>query len=87
MIKHLSKRRFLLLLSVAIFLVVVLLVQFIILFTMRSQGHALDGQLAQINSQIENLPDTVTDQDKKDKARWEEGYVNEDEKGNILIEE
>jgi len=85
MIKNLSKSRFKLILGVAIFLVVVLVVQFIVLFILRSESQVLDDQLSSINQEIEQIPDDVSDEDKKDYARWDLGYVYDDE--DILIEE
>ena len=85
MIKNLSKSRFLLILSVVIFLAVVLIVQFIVLFVLRTQSQNLDSQLTDINAQIEQIPDDVSNEDKTDYARWDLGYIYDDE--NVLIEQ
>jgi len=85
MIKNLTKSRFLLILSVVIFLAVVLLVQFIVLLVLRTQSQNLDNQLTDINSQIEQIPDNISDQDKTDYARWDLGYIYDDE--DVLIEQ
>jgi len=85
MIKNLSKSRFLLILSVVIFLAVVLIVQFIVLFVLRTQSQNLDSQLTDINAQIEQIPDDVSNEDKTDYARWDLGYIYDDE--DVLIEQ
>lgn len=79
MIKNLSKVRFILFLTVAAFLVVVIFVQFIVLSVLRGQEQALNNQLEDINIQIEQIPKDVTQEDKKDHARWDLGYVYDDE--------
>lgn len=85
MIKNLTKARFFLILGVAIFLALVILIQFIVLSVLRGQEQNLNNQLNDITSQIEEIPKDVSYDDKKDYARWELGYKYDDE--NVFIEQ
>ena len=86
MIKNLSKKRFIIFLSVALFLVLVIFIQYVVLSVLKNQERGLNAQLDTITDQIEGIPTDVTDEDKKDHSRWENGYIYDDEQDSIMIE-
>ena len=86
MIKNLSKKRFIIFLSVALFLVLVIFIQYVVLSVLKNQERSLNAQLDIITDQIEGIPTDVTDEDKKDHSRWENGYIYDDEQDSIMIE-
>lgn len=86
MIKNLSKKRFIIFLSVALFLVLVIFIQYVVLSVLKNQERGLNAQLDIITDQIEGIPTDVTDEDKKDHSRWENGYIYDDEQDSIMIE-
>lgn len=86
MIKNLSKKRFIIFLSVALFLVLVIFIQYVVLSVLKNQERGLNTQLDTITEQIEGIPTDVTDGDKKDHSRWENGYIYDDEQDSIMIE-
>ncbi len=85
MIKNLSKSRFIFILVIAIILISVIIAQFITLSVLKGQENNLNSQLNEINSKIEKIPsEEDIKNSEQDRARWDLGYVYDDEK--IFIE-
>ena len=85
MYKNLSKPRFILILCVAIFLLVILFAQFIVLSVLRTNNKSVNKELEIKENQYAASQERVKDAESTKDALRDEGYVYNDE--NVLIEE
>ncbi len=85
MYKNLSKSRFILILCVAIFLLVILLAQFIALSVLRTNNRNANNELALKESELEQSTKIISDPTSTKDALRQEGYVYDDE--DVTVEE
>ena len=85
MYKNLSKPRFILILCIAIFLLVILFAQFITLSVLRTQNQNVNKELSLKESELNLSEQKIKDANSTKDALREEGYVYEGE--NITAEE
>ena len=85
MYKNLSKSRFILILCVAIFLLVILFAQFIVLSVLRANNQKVHQELTLKENEYAISQDRVIDEESKLDALRKEGYVGTNE--DVTIEE
>lgn len=85
MYKNLSKSRFILILCVAIFLLVILFAQFIVLSVLRAHNQKVHQELMLKENELALSQDKLKNNESKQDSLRQEGYVYTDEE--VLIEE
>ena len=78
MYKNLSKQRFILLICVALFLIVIVFAQFIVLSVLRTKEISVNSNLNKLQDEIEASTKNPTDSAIEDALR-EDGYVYDGE--------
>lgn len=85
MYKNLSKSRFILILCIAIFLLVILLSQFIVLSVLRNKNQSLNQELSIKENEQEISNQKVANDKAKEDALRKEGFVYDE--GTVTVEE
>ena len=78
MYKNLSKQRFILLICVALFLIVIVFAQFIVLSVLRTKELSVNSNLNKLQDEIAASPTNPTEDNIEDALR-NDGYVYDDE--------
>jgi len=78
MYKNLSKQRFILIICIALFLIVIVLAQFIALSVLRTKELSLNSKLDKIQDEINASPQNPNEENIEDALR-NDGYVYDDE--------
>ena len=78
MYKNLSKQRFILLICVALFLIVIVFAQFIVLSVLRTKELSVNSNLNKLQDEIAASPTNPTEDNIEDAVR-NDGYVYDDE--------
>ena len=85
MYKNLSKSRFILILCIAIFLLVILLSQFIVLSVLRTKNQNLNQELSIKENEQEISNQKVANDKAKEDALRKDGFVYDE--GTVTVEE
>jgi len=86
MYKNLSKQRFILLICVALFLIVIVFAQFIVLSVLRTKELSVNSNLNKLQDEIAASPTNPTEDNIEDALR-NDGYVYDDELDSIVVGE
>ncbi|MBR1925307.1 MAG: hypothetical protein IJ837_00445 [Clostridia bacterium] len=79
MYKNLSKQRFILIICIALFLIVIVFAQFIVLSVLKTKELSLNSKLDKIQDEVSASPQNPNEENIEDALR-NDGFVYDDEK-------